>query len=368
MPGLADMHIHLPFNTYDREDAPAMLQLFIVNGVTTALNLLGLPEHLLMREQIAQGKLLGPVIYTSGFFINEPKFKTPEEVERQVIKEKQAGYDFIKMHGNLSREAYHRLFEVARREGIRVIGHVPRNLGIRATLEERQEAIAHAEEYLYGYFLFNRPCCTEEELGPMIREIAEATDKAGAWVIPTLTIYKGIAPQVEDFNAVLQRPEVKYVPNGLATEWRPERNRYRNKKREEIPILNSLYKLQELLVKGLRDANVRILAGSDTPATPAVVPGFSIHDELKNLVAAGLTPYEALRAATANAAEFLGAADEFGTVAVGRRADLILADADPLANVGATAKLSGVMARGRWLSETTLRAKLTELANSAARK
>src|SRR5262245_21420506 len=368
MPGLADMHIHLPYNKYDREDAPAMLELFIVNGVTTALNLQGLPEHLQIREQIAQAKMLGPVIYTSGFFINEPYFKTPEAVERQVIKEKQAGYDFIKMHGNLSREAYHRLFEVARREGMRVIGHVPKNLGVSVTLEEKQEVIAHAEEYLYGYFLFNRTCCTAEELKPMIREIAESTAKAGTWVIPTLTIFKGIAPQIDDLNAMLQRPEMKYVPKGIATEWRTERNRYKGRKREEIPTLQNLYLLQELLVRGLRDAKVRLLLGTDSPATVAVAPGFSVHDELKNLVAAGLTPYEALRAATANAAEFLNATDEFGTVAVGRRADLIMVNANPLTDVGAVAQPSGVMVRGRWLSQAVLQAKLAELANSTAKK
>jgi len=368
MPGLSDMHIHLPYNKYDRDDTPALLQLFIAHGVTTVLNLQGLPEHLPIREQVAQGKLLGPVIYTSGFFINEPYFKTPDEVERQIIKEKLDGYDFIKMHGELSREAYHRLFEVARREGLRVIGHVPRNLGIQVTLEEKQDVIAHAEEYLSGYFLFNRSCCTAEELRPMIREIAEATAKAGTWVIPTLTIFKGIAPQVEDLPAVLARSEMKYVPKGMATMWQPERNRYREKKREEIPALKNLYLLQELLVKGLRDAKVRLLAGTDAPATPAVAPGFSMHDELKNLVAAGLTSYEALRTATANAAEFLGAAEEFGTIAVGRRADLILLNANPLADVGHAARRSGVMLRGRWLPEAELQAMLATLAHANAIK
>src|SRR5215510_13043595 len=159
---------------------------------------------------------------------------------------------------------------------------------------------------------------------------------------------------------------MKYVPKGIATEWQPERNKYKGRKREEIPAFHNMYRLQELLVKGLRDAKVRLLAGSDAPATPAVAPGFSIHEELKNLVAAGLTPFEALRAATANAAEFLNAADEFGTVAVGKRADLILINANPLTDVGNVAQPSGVMLRGRWLPETALRTILTELSNSVA--
>ena len=123
-----------------------------------------------------------------------------------------------------------------------------------------------------------------------------------------------------------------------------------------------MYSLQELLVRVFRDAGVPMLAGTDAPATAAAVPGFSMHEELRNMVAAGLTPYEALRAATANPAEFLGATAEFGTVAVGRRADLILLDGNPLKDIGNTAGLAGVMIRGRWLPRSELQTMLDDLA------
>src|SRR6185369_7482921 len=102
------------------------------------------------------GELLGPDLYTSGPFISDAGIRppTPDEVEREVIAQKRLGYDFIKIHGDFSRESYHRLFVVARREGIRVIGHAPRNLGVEPMLEERQDAVAHAEEYLYAYFFY----------------------------------------------------------------------------------------------------------------------------------------------------------------------------------------------------------------------
>jgi hypothetical protein len=208
LPGLSDMHVHLPFNPEDINDTPALMKLFVVNGVTAVLNLLGVPRHLELRERIARGEELGPIVYTSGFYVNEPFVRTPEEVEAEVIKQKRAGYDVIKIHGNLTRESYHRLFEVSRREGIRVIGHAPRNLGYEPMLEERQDAVAHAEEYVVAYFGFGRRCCTAEEIGPLVQYISEATAKAGTWVVPTLTIFKGIAPQIKDLDSVLKRPEM----------------------------------------------------------------------------------------------------------------------------------------------------------------
>jgi hypothetical protein len=364
VPGLADMHVHLPYNQNDIKDTPAFLRLFIVNGVTTILNLLGLPAHLELRERIARGEEFGPVIYTSGFFINEPFVRTPDEVEAEVVKQKRAGYDIIKIHGNLTRESYHRLFEVARREKMRVIGHAPRNLGYEPMLEERQDAVAHAEEYVVAYFGFNRKCCNAEEIEPMIRFISTETAKAGTWVVPTLTIFKGIGPQIKDLNAFLNRPVMRYVPRGIASDWMPGKNRYERNTKEEIPALEGIYGLQAYLVKGMRDAGVRLLAGTDSPVSAAVVPGFSLHEELANLVAAGLTPYEALRTATSNPADFLGALNEFGTVSVGRRADVILIDRNPLQDIKALSEISGVMIRGRWMPRKDLQKMLADLRRS----
>src|SRR5262249_45507966 len=155
MPGLADLHIHL--SDYNERHNAAMLKLYVANGVTTILNLAGTPHHLDLRAKIRSGEVFGPEFYTFGPFIsNAPTHTpTPDEVEREIIEQKRAGYDFIKIHGDFSREAYHRLFQVARREGMRVIGHAPRNLGVEPMLEERQDAVAHAEEYLDAYFFYN---------------------------------------------------------------------------------------------------------------------------------------------------------------------------------------------------------------------
>jgi imidazolonepropionase-like amidohydrolase len=142
----------------------------------------------------------------------------------------------------------------------------------------------------------------------------------------------------------------------------PKRIVIKKNKPEEIPTLEGVYGLQEYLVNGFRKAGVRILAGTDTPVTAAVIPGFSLHEELSNLVAAGFTPYEALRTATYNPADFLGALDEFGTVSIGKRADLLLVDRNPLQEVRALSELTGVMIRGRWLPRAELTKLLADLA------
>jgi hypothetical protein len=361
MPGLADMHVHL---NATREDVLALLQLFVANGVTTVLNLRGTPDHLELRAAVENGKVFGPTIYTAGPYVNRPFVNTPDEVERAVVEQKRAGYDFIKMHGDLSREAYARLFVAARREGIRVVGHAPRNLGIEAMFEERQYAVVHAEEYIYDRNNTSRDFAAIETRIP---ELAQSTAKAAIWVMPNLTAFKNIGLQLNDLQKVLDRPEMRFMPPDIRQGWGPATNPYtRRFSKEQYPGIMARYELLEKLVRGFRAAGVRLLIGTDALNT-AVVPGFSAHDELKDLVAAGLTPYEALRAATANAAEFLGTADRTGTVSVGKRADLLLLDADPLKDVANANRRAGVMLRGRWLAEADLREMLDDLEASYSR-
>lgn len=359
LPGLVDMHVHL--RNYDEREMAALLKLYVANGVTTVLNLSGAPRHLELRERAARGALFAPIIYTSGPFIssspNPPP--SPDEIEAAIIEQKRAGYDLIKTHGEFTREGYRRLFAIARREGRRVVGHSPRNLGYEVMIEERQDAVAHAEEYIYDQTGSSKNFAALE---PKIADLARRTAQAGTWLIPNLTAYKNIGLQVADINAVAARPEMRYLPLAIATSWGPESNPYVARFRN-LPIDSffARYRVLEKLTKGFRDAGVRLLAGTDA-MNPSVVPGFSLHDELRDLVVAGLTPYEALRAATANAAEFLGAPDKFGTIAVGRRADLILCAGDPLEDVSNAAKRAGVMLRGRWLTEAELRRMLDALA------
>jgi hypothetical protein len=363
IPGLADVHVHLHANP--EPEQRALLKLFVASGVTTVLNLRGTPQILELRAAVAADRILGPRTYTAGPYVNEPFVTTPDEVERAVVEQRRAGYDFVKLHGDVSREAYARLNAVARREGIRVLGHAPRNLGLAPMFEERQYALAHAEEFLYDRQ--NRSTdASLPHVAARIPEFARATAEARIWVMPNLTAYKAIARMVHDLGAVLARPEMRYLPGTVRTGWGPATNPYTNRiDRSRYAPMMARYRLLEEMVREFRARGVRLLVGTDAMNT-GVVPGFSTHDELADLVAAGLTPYEALRAATANAAEFLGERGRRGTVAVGQHADLVLLEADPLTAIGNSRRIAGVMLRGRWFSRADLDAMLQEISSDPA--
>ncbi|MGH6950809.1 MAG: amidohydrolase family protein [Vitreimonas sp.] len=366
IPALADMHVHLPFQSYNAHEGPTLLQLFALNGVATIMNQLGLPHHLELRERVARGEVFGPMIWTSGMWINPPYFTTPEEVDTQVRAQRETGYDVIKIHGNLSREAYGAVVAAARRENMPLIGHIPRNLGVEPAIEERQGVVVHAEEYLYAYFLFNnRACC--DNLDEDTRPLARRTARAGTWLIPTLAVYKGIPAHIEDTDAALARPEAAYLPPGVAAELGVNTRRWRGEPPERIPTLQALYRIQQHLVLRFHEAGVRMMVGTDAPANGAVLPGFSIHDEMADMVGAGLSPYRVLRAATVDPAEWRGDSNATGAVRVGLRADLILLDANPLDDIAATRRRAGVMLRGRWISAAEAEQALAEIASANAR-
>jgi len=148
-----------------------------------------------------------------------------------------------------------------------------------------------------------------------------------------------------------------------------ERNGFRNRKQfkpEQAAVFGGMTVFLKKLVKAMQDEGVKILLGTDASfeAQSFTIPGISAHEELRELVDAGLTPYQAILAGTRNAAEVLNAANEFGTVSVGRRADLILVEGNPLEDVSRVSKQAGVMVRGQWLAKAEVQKKLDEIAAS----
>lgn len=358
IPGLTDSHVHL---MADPDVNRVLLDLFLANGVTTVVNLRGVPSHLKLRDQVRRGEVLGPRIFTSGPWLGDPlsgtPTTTPAEVEAAVVAQKAAGYDFVKLHGDLSRDAYRSLVTIARRENIPLIGHAPRNLGAEAMFQERHPVVAHLEEYLYAYFYFRRkPDQPISEVHGKILSLAARTANAGTHAISTLSVFRGISEQIADLEIVLKRPEVAYLPNsvGRAFGWWPPHSTYVNRfDKDTMPWFRSQYRLLEQVTKAFADNHVVLLAGTDTP-TAAMVPGFSLHEELKALVAAGLTPYQALQAATVNPANALLRSESRGAIEVGSVTDLVLLDGNPLDDISRVGDIAGVMLRGRWFPKTSL--------------
>ena len=361
MPGMVDTHVHLSSNT--EEQQRVLLTMFVVNGVTTVVNLRGTPQILELRSAVAGGTVFGPTLYTSGPYVNEPYVTTPDEVERAVVEQRRDGYDFVKLHGSLSRDAYARLNAVARREGLRIIGHAPRNLGLDVMFEERQYALAHAEEFLYDR---DNTSKNFQEIEPRIPELARSMVAGGIWLMPNLTAFKTIGAMVRDLDAILARPEMRYLPAAVREGWGPATNPYTNRMGpEQIEKIYVRYQLLEKLVRAFQAGGVRLLVGTDAMNT-GVVPGFSVHDELADLVAAGLTPFEALRAATANAAEFLGVNGKQGMVATGHVANLVLLDSNPLTDIAHSRRIAGIMLRGRWIPRSEIDGMFERLAAQSA--
>lgn len=361
MPGLADMHTHI---NYAEDLLP-----YVANGVTTVLNM-GSPSTILQfREQVKRGELLGPTIFASAFVDGEGDrgwiVRTPAEAQTDVRDIKSRGWDFIKVYNSISAEVFAALMHEAKQQGIAVIGHGVRAPGLQGILQSGQVMIAHAEEYLYTYFNNS----LEES---KISSAAAMTQNAGALVTANLSTYATInlqwGNQTSSFRqTVLARPEIKYLHPTWLNGWRNS-NRYAGRAGNLDRQLAFLQKL----TKSMSDANVPLLLGTDSPSPDIIgmFPGFTIHEDLQAYVQAGLTPYQALRAGTKNAGDFISRfianAEAFGTIEIGKRADMILVTANPLADVANVSQRAGVMVRGRWLSEGKLQQLLDELAKSTA--
>ena len=230
--------------------------------------------------------------------------------------------------------------------------------------------MAHAEEYLYTYFFkVAKGDWTKRE--SLIPEVAKATKVAGVYVTATLTSYRGIGLVAGDdtFQQLLKTPELKYIPKSNRDRLTSDRNGYRKQfKNEDGAVFAGLTVFLKRLIKGMQDEGVKILLGTDASfeAQSFTIPGLSAQDELRELVDAGLTPYQAILAGTRNAAEALNGSSEFGTVSAGKRADLILIEGNPFADINQVSKQSGVMVRGRWHSRAEIQKRLDELASSFA--
>ena len=379
MPGLADMHVH----AWDEND----LYLFVANGVTTVRNLFGSTLHLEWRARIERGELIGPRIYTAGPIIDgkpavwpgSVELVDPDEAAEIVAAQKEAGYDFLKPYALLSRECYEALAIAGEEQGLALMGHVPEALTLHDVLEAGQRTVEHLGGWAAGAQRDGSPFrrvdfTTESRAWQEVDEarlpaLAAACAEAGTWNCPTLVVHQKWA-KGEAARALLARPEMRFVSPTVKAGWDPESpmNYLTQLPQAAIDAAHAMVPRMQRALPALLDAwRARgaggILLGTDM-GNPHVVAGFSLHEELANLVEAGLTPFEALRAGTSDAARCMQASSEWGTVAVGRRADLVLLAGNPLESVTHARQPVGVVLRGRWLSGEELRAELERRAQA----
>ncbi len=361
MPGLSEMHAHIPPVT--STSLERVLGLNVANGITIVRGMLGQPAHLDLRQQILSGEIFGPRLFTSGPSFNGNSVSSPQHATDMVRAQHGAGYDFLKIHPGLTKAEFDALATTAIRFGIQFSGHVSVAVGVPNALAAGMASIDHLDGYmlamvdddadlssrsagLFGVLLADR---IDEA---KIAEIAAATAEAGVWNVPTEAMFEHWTSETP-ITEMRDWPEMRYMPLGTIGRWADRKQQVLNDPAYDPEIVTRAIGIRRKLILALHEAGSGLLLGSDAPQV-FNVPGFAIHRELEYLVASGLTPYAALRTGTANPAEFFGQERVFGTVETGKEADLVLLDANPLDDISNAGRIHGVMLRGRWLNRADL--------------
>lgn len=332
IPGLWDMHVHLSYY------GEAALPLLIANGVMGVRDMGGdLTQIDTWRKEISEGTRVGPHIIRCGPFVDGPKkmdaFRTAITVvvtnaaeERSVVRSlKQRGVDFIKTHSRIPRDSYFALADEARKQGLTVAGHLPPGVTAAEASDAGVKSIEHIESLLEDVMYLDRSE-RDKRMQGALDELAGAKGavlyrrfvKNRTWVVPT------VLTKLKIGGAVFQR--------------------------KFNPVTNVLNR-----------AGVGLMAGTDFNFKDGGIrPGFDLHEELALFVEAGLTPMQALQAATLNPAKFLNISKAHGTIEEGKVANLILLDANPLENIRNTQRINTVVLNGRYLPKEVLQKMLAD--------
>jgi hypothetical protein len=398
MPGLWDMHVHI----FGGGRFPIAAPLLIANGIT-GVREMGTCVPLLtvngIRKQIAEGKLLGPRIIAAGPVV-DGRFKdwtnlnvtSAAEAREAVRLLKQQGADFIKVYDSLSRPAYFAIADESRKQGIPFVGHIPYGISPREASAAGQKSIEHLVgipaacstdeaqlQQQYDQALKEPDFSLANTIGlradirasetfsaGRCKELATLFSARGTWQCPTLVVCR--ATYAYNAGSMKKDWRLKYIPKEWISDWAafPEKDIWmKDLTSADREGLVRVYRRLVEFVSILHRGGVDLLAGTDL-SRPYIFAGFSLHDELALFVQAGLTPAEALKTATYNAAKFLGMLDRLGTVEQGKFADLVLLDANPLEDIRNTQKIRAEVLNGRYMDRTVLDKLLTDAALSAS--
>lgn len=376
IPGLAEMHAHIPPPSTSQERLEETLFLYLSNGVTTIRGMLGAPNHLALREQVKSGDILGPRIFTSSPSLNGNSVTSEEEAINKVTAYQKEGYDFLKIHPGIQRNVFDALVKTANEVDIPFAGHVPVDVGIRHALKSDFASIDHIDGFLEGlvpssenvdptangFFGYNFTPLADTG---QIAELVVLSKKHKVWIVPTQSLFeRWFAPISAE--TLLEQPEMKYMPASTLENWkRIKLNSTGPDSGFDEVQWEDFISIRRQLLKALHEDGQGILLGSDAPQL-FNVPGFSIHHEIEGMERAGMTPLEIIQSGTINPAQFFDMEEDFGEVKEGLAADLVVLESNPLNDLSSLKKITGVLLQGKWLSKEMIDSKLGEIANNAS--
>jgi len=390
MPGLADMHIHPNPGWFSADWPVNPLKLYLAHGVTTVrclgpeLDESGSGEYIFSwRRKIQKGQLVGPTIYSSGPIL----FGPVTHPEAEVLRQSEVGFDFVKLYSYLTPREFQRAVATAKSQGIYTVGHVPMMVGLDSTLQAGMNEIAHIEELAWEFgqidlgrrdlkggewirysgkmlydFFRNALDLSVEQIINTYREtlltIADKVKDADVTVVTTLYLDQIIIDKLTDPDEFLSRAEVQLLPHSYRERVAQGKDKHQLMFKDVEEFAKFKRNLDLALLWALRTKGVRIVAGTDSgTGGMGISPGISLHQELRILVEAGYSPYEAIAASTVVSSQVTASMigdDEFGIIGPGKRADLLLLGANPLDDIEAIQQIQGVMAAGRWYDKETL--------------
>ncbi len=358
MPGLAEMHAHIPPTTQP-DQVHQVLTLYLANGITTVRGMLGEPGHLQLRQAQQQGTLLGPRIYTASPSLNGNSVASAADGRAKVREFHKAGYDLLKIHPGLSQEEYSAIASEARSLQMDFAGHVPAAVGAWRVVGAGQTSVDHMDGLVEALVsperlerlppsFFNYLAAPHARFNQIPILLAALRAKR-VWVVPTQSLMQRFSG-LQSLPAMKTDPALKYVSRATRGSWEKAVAQALADPNYNPAAAREFLKLRGQLIKAINDQGHGLLLGSDAPQVFQVA-GFSIHDELIAYEQAGLSPYQALATGTTNVARYFGLESSRGKVLEGFDADLVLLNANPLEWVGNTAKVEGVMVAGRWYDQ-----------------
>lgn len=384
MPGLWDMHVHW----YEEKS----LSLFVANGVLGIRQMFGKSVHLDWRKRVEAGTLLGPRMIVGSPIVDgkDPawpgsiEFDRPNLAKELVKRLKSEGWDFIKVYEWLNADAFRALAKEAKSQDIPFEGHLPMSMNVLEAAQLGQRTLEHlgnvresctpnerdlrtmlqaavaapnrfeALDHGYNDFFAKHP---NNRMNTLIAvDVCKKLSKTGVWICPTLTVLQSLG-RMNDPEFVSD-PRLKYMSPSVREAWKPSNDvRMKDWTRDDFDYWKLDGDRKFSIVKMLLDTGNRFLAGTDC-LNPNCFPGFSLHDELHLLVQSGLSPSQAIEAATLNPARYAGQERLWGSISVGKRADAVLLTKNPLSDIRNTTSIDTVIQDGRVYDRAALDAML----------